>query len=209
MDMPGKPTILMEQRNQNSLSEIQQSAISGVISYLTLCEIPAHFINPRLVQLALEASYKPRPLFWRALDRATVLRALEKYAPGFKGALSFVKRNAFKILVDRIDFMLKLRHRDELNAEILLAAPADVRQTVFANRLEYLILQLTSRGEIELAKDLLADKEKGPDAALELVQAQLAAKEGRPFMTESMRDAMMISHAFIVDRPFDVDDDEG
>jgi hypothetical protein len=72
-----------------------------------------------------------------------------------------------------------------------------------------LILQLTSRGEIELAKDLLADKEKGPDAALELVQAQLAAKEGRPFMTESMRDAMMISHAFIVDRPFDVDDDEG
>ncbi|WP_143131831.1 hypothetical protein [Paraburkholderia aspalathi] len=199
----------MKHRNQNNLAEIQQSAISGVISYLTLCEIPAHFINPRLVQLALEASYKPQPLFWRALDRATILRALEEYAPGFKGALSFVKRNAFKILVDRIDFMLELRHRDELNAEILLAAPVDARQAVFANPLEYLVLQLTSRGEIELAKDVLADKEKGPDAALELVEAQLAAKEGRPFMTESMRDAMVTSHAFIFDRPFDVDNDEG
>jgi hypothetical protein len=209
MGIPGKTTILMEQIPENNLSEIRQSAISGVISYLTLCEIPAHFINPRLVQLALEASYKPQPLFWRALDRATVLRALESYAPGFKNKLSFVEENAYDILVDRIDFMLELRHRDELNAELLLAVPADARQTVFANPFEYLILQHAFRGEIGLARDVLADKEKGPEAALELVEAQLAATEGRFFMTELMREAVVTSHAFIIDRPFDVDDDEG
>lgn len=209
MGIPGKTTILMEQIHDNNLSEIRQSAISGVISYLTLCEIPAHFINPRLVQLALEASYKPQPLFWRALDRATVLRALEIYAPGFKNKLSFVEENAYDILVDRIDFMLELRHRDGLNAELLLAVPADARQTVFANPFEYLILQHAFRGEIGLARDVLADKEKGPEAALELVEAQLAATEGRFFMTELMREAVVTSHAFIIDRPFDVDDDEG
>jgi hypothetical protein len=209
MDMPGKTTILMEQRNENHLSEIQQSAISGVISYLTFCEIPAHFINPRLVQFALEGSYKPQPLFWRALDRATVLRAPEEYAPGFKHALSFVKENAYGILVDRIDFIPGLRHRDELNAEILLAAPVDKRQAIFANPLEYLVVKLVYRGEVQQAKNVIADKAEGTDAALELVEAQLAAMEGRPFMTELMREATVISHAFIFDRPFDDDDDEG
>jgi hypothetical protein len=192
----------------NQLSEIQQSVINDVVSYLKRCEIPAYFINPRLVQFALEASYKPQLVFWRALDRATVLRALESHAPGFKDTLSFVEENAYDILVDRIDFMLELRHRDEMNAEILLAMPADKRQAVFANPLEYLVLQLRSRGEARLAKDVIADKEKGPDAALELVEAQLAAKEGRPFMTELMREAIVTSHAFIIDRPFDVDDNE-
>ncbi|WP_144141183.1 hypothetical protein [Paraburkholderia sp. BCC1884] len=192
----------------NQPSEIQQSVINDVVSYLKRCEIPAYFINPRLVQFALEASYKPQPVFWRALDRATVLRALENHAPGFKDTLSFVEENAYDILVDRIDFMLELRHRDEMNAEILLAVPADKRQAVFANPLEYLVLQLRSRGQARLAKDVIADKERGPDAALELVEAQLAAKEGRPFMTELMREAIVTSHAFIIDRPFDVDDSE-
>ncbi|WP_207005351.1 hypothetical protein [Trinickia mobilis] len=189
----------MEQRNDNHALEIQQSVINDVISYMKVCEIPASFINPRLVQLALEASYKPQPVFWRALDRATVLRALESYAPGFKNSLSFVEENAYEILVDRIDRILDFRFRDELNAEILLAASPAERKNPF----KYLVLQLVARGEVERAKDLIEDKAKGPDAALELVEAQLAAKEGRPFMTELMQEAIVTSHAFIIDRPFD------
>ncbi|QBR02479.1 hypothetical protein [Paraburkholderia pallida] len=189
----------MERRNDNHTIKIQQSVISDVISYLKVCEIPASFINPRLVQLALEASYKPQLVFWRALDRATVLRALESYAPGFKNSLSFVEENAYEILVDRIDRILDFRFRDELNAEILLAAPPAKRKNPF----KYLTLQLVARGEVERAKDLIADKAMGPRAALELVEAQLAAKKGRPFMTELMQEAIVTSHAFIVDRPFD------
>ncbi|MGU7778658.1 hypothetical protein [Burkholderia sp. PU8-34] len=198
-DQPFKIFANMEHRNHTHALKIQQSVISDVISYLKVCEIPAFFINPRLVQLALEASYKPQLVFWRALDRATVLRALESYAPGFKNSLSFVEENAYEILVDRIDRILDFRFRDELNAEILLAAPPAKRKNPF----KYLVLQLVARGEVERAKDLIADKAMGPGSALELVEAQLAAKKGRPFMTELMREAIVTSHAFIIDRPFD------
>ena len=194
-----KTTINMEPSNESHALEIQKSVINDVISYMKACEIPASFINPRLVFLALEASYKPQPVFWRVLDRATVLRALESYAPGFENSLSFVEENAYAILVDRIDHMLDIRFRDELNAEILLAAPPSKRKNPF----KYLVLQLVARGEVERSKDLIADKALGPGAALELVEAQLAAKQGRPFMTKFMQEAIVTSHAFIIDRPFD------
>ena len=195
-----KTTTNMEPSNESHALEIQQSVINDVISYMRVCEFPPSFISPRLVQLALEASYKPQPVFWRALDRATVLRALESYAPGFKNSLSFVEENAYEILVDRIDRILDLRFQDELNAEILLAAPPAKRKNPF----KYLVLQLMARGEVERAKFLIADKAMGPGSALELVEAQLAAKKGRPFMTELMREAIVTSHAFIIDRPFDI-----
>jgi hypothetical protein len=188
---------------ENHAQKIKQSVVSDVISYLKMCEIPGHAITPRLVSLALESSYKAQPVFWRALDRATVLRALETYAPNFESSLSFVEENAYEILIDRIDFILDARFRDELNAEILLAAPATERKLAFTNTDKYLLRKLTTRGESKRAKALMADGKFAVAAALELVMAQLAAKDGQTFMTELMREAMITSHAFMIDRPFD------
>ncbi len=187
----------------NHAQQVQQSVVNDVISYMKTCEIPAQFINPRLVQLALESSYKAQPVFWRALDRATVLRALEIYAPGFKRYLSFAEEDAYEILIDRIDFMLDVRLRDEWHAEILLGAPEAEQQLAFTEPFKYLVDKLFERGEVDLAEVLIADRETAPGAALELVEAQRAAREGRPFMTKLMEEAMIASDAFIVDRPFD------
>ncbi|MBB5422639.1 hypothetical protein HDG40_000780 [Paraburkholderia sp. JPY158] len=192
----------------NHAKQIRQSVVSDVISYMKICEIPAYFINPRLVQLALESSYKAQPVFWRALDRATVLRALEIHAPGFERSLSFVEENAYEILINRIDFMLDVRFRDELHAEILLSAPKSKQQLVLKEPFKYLVHQLYARGEVDLAQVLMAERETAPGAALELVEAQRAAREGRPFMTELMQDAMVARDAFIFDRPFDRADSE-
>jgi hypothetical protein len=196
-------TMSTEYTTENHAQQIRQSVVYDVITYLRTCEIPGHAITPRLVFLALESSYKAQPVFWRALDRATVLRALEVYAPGFESTLSFVEKNAYEILVDRIDFMLDVRFRDELNAEILLAAPVTERNIAFTKTHQYLLRKLTARGESKRAKTLKAERNVGPAAALELVEAQCAAREGRPFMTRFMQEAMITSHAFAINRPFD------
>jgi hypothetical protein len=193
---------------RNHAQQVQQSVVDSVVSYMTTCRIPADFITPRLVQLALESSYKAQPVFWRALDRATVLRALDTYAPGFRSSLSFVEENAYEILVDRIDFMLDVRFRDELHAEIFLSAPKSKQQSVLRKPFKYLIQQLHARGEVDLAQVLMEERETAPGAALELVKAQRAASAGRPFTTELMQDAMIARDAFIVARPFDRADSE-
>jgi hypothetical protein len=193
-----------EYTTENHSQQIRQSVVDDVIAYLRTCDIPGHAITPRLTFLALESSYKAQPVFWRALDRATILRALETYAPGFETTLTFVEKGAYEILVDRIDFMLDVRFRDELNAEILLAAPATERKLAFTNTYQYLLRKLTARGESKRATSLKAERKLGPAAALELVEAQIAAGEGRPFMTRFMQEAMITSHAFMIDRPFDV-----
>lgn len=188
-----------------NVTEVRNNLKRDVVSYLTQCRIPADFINPRLVYLALEASYRPQRMFWRALDRATVLDALESYAPNFRNSLMFVENKPYEILLDRIDFMLAVRFSDESNAEILLSVPDSERPSTPKDAFKFLRRELVKRGNLDEARYLLADREKGAADALELVEAQLATREGRPFMTEHAEEAMMTLHRFVITLPFEDD----
>lgn len=187
--------------------EVRKAVIDHIVSYLMQCRIPADFINPRLVFLAAEESYRPQKVFWRALTRDTILEALETYAPSFRNSLTFVEEDAYETLIDRIDFMLAIRTSDELNAEILLSVPEDKRPSTSTKALEFLVYELIERGNYNEAGYLIRDAEKGLSAAFELAAAQLAAQEGRTYETEFAKEATETRHAFAITLPFETEID--
>lgn len=151
---------------------------------------------------ALEASYRPLPVFWRAFDWQFVLEAVEAHAPGFCEAL-FLSKTQTVELVHKIQLHLAMRASDESNAEHLLSLPDEQRPNDPRSAYHWLLQQLTQSGELEEAGYLKQDGFQGAETALQLVAAQVAARDGREFQTHGMQQATIFYHAMAVTRPFE------
>ena len=163
-------------------------------SFLGKCGLKRDRITPISIVYALEAAYQPLPSFWRDLTYGAVLIAVEVHAPGFLGTIlrSDGQTGDF---ARAIELELNLRTSDELNAELLLSLSDEERPTNPRAAYRWLLQALTTRGEHEEAGHLKTDGLVGAKSALELVAAQIAARDGRKFETDGMRRAINFSHA--------------
>jgi hypothetical protein len=176
-------------------------------SFFGKCGLKRDRITPISIVYALEAAYRPLPSFWRDLTYGAVLIAVEVHAPGFFGAVLQSDGQASDF-ARTIQLELKLRTSDELNAELLLSLSDKERPTSPRAAYHWLLQELTTRGEHEEAGHLKTDGLAGAKSALDLVAAQIAARDGRKFETDGMRRAMDFCAATVMGEIFaDISDD--
>jgi hypothetical protein len=190
-----------EARNSD-ISSVRKRLITDVGSYFGKCCLKRASITTMSIVYALEASYRPVPVFWRAFDWQFVLEAAEAYAPGFLKAL-FSNESQTVELVQNVQLHLAMRFSDESNAERLLSLPDEQRPTASTSAYHWLLRELTNSGEHAEAGYLKQDGFQGAETALQLVAAQVAARDGREFQTHGMQQATMFYHAMAVIGPFE------
>lgn len=105
---------------------VRERLIADVGSYLGKCCLKRESITTMSIVYALEASYRPAPVFWRAFDWQFALGAVEAFAPGFIEAL-FLRKAQTVELVHKVQLHLAMRVSDESNAERLLSLPDEQR----------------------------------------------------------------------------------
>lgn len=182
-------------KTRSQIPQQRERFTEDFVTFMSACGFSLKDASaPFNVSLALEASYRPSPDFWRSLDLRSVQEALNVFAQRFHAAPGFP---AFSdSLAKEIGDILFMNQHDERNADLLSQlSPAD-RPRDSESASGWICAELLRRGahgEFEYAQ---RDGKRCGEAALEQLAVVEAAAQGQPLKRYQSEVAEICRRAF-------------
>lgn len=121
-------TMNSQEFKQQAEAKTGHEVAKAIVDFMADCGPGAADVNTFNLGLALEYVYRPLPRFWRDFDMATLVDAISKRYPEWRGSVHESDRTAEDVLRE-VEEILHCHTFDEANAEMLMALPKHARPT--------------------------------------------------------------------------------